>query len=60
MLGTGGGAKIEAGNGGHLKLGISGKLFHLTRRVLLHSLQLPPMGLQLLPMSLLLGRLLGP
>ena len=42
----------------------AGKVFHLTRRVLLDSLQLPPMGLllgrQLLPMSLLLGRLLGP
>jgi len=42
----------------------AGKLFQLTYRVLLVSLQLQRMGLllgcQLLPMGLLLGHLLGP
>ena len=42
----------------------AGKLFHLTCRVVLDSLQLPPMGLLLgrqeLPMGLLLGPQLGP
>jgi hypothetical protein len=41
----------------------AGKVLHLTRRVLLDSLQLLTMGLllgrQRLPMGLLLGRLLG-